>query len=56
VGTLLEASGQNSPAFEGLLGTIEPAELVRIVGVYTGAWMDGEGKFEKVQVVRKGNV
>jgi dienelactone hydrolase len=60
VPTLLEAAGQNSPAFEGLLGTIAPAELVRIVVAYTKAWMNGvfegeEARFEEVEVVRKGN-
>lgn len=41
VPTLLQAAGQNATAYAGLLGTIAPAEMVRILTAYTTAWMKG---------------
>jgi dienelactone hydrolase len=41
VPTLLQASGQGTAAFANLLGTIEPAEMVRILVAYTTTWMKG---------------
>jgi len=70
VPTLLQAAGQNTAALEGLLGTITPAEMVRILVAYTTAWMNGAftgteggpllqgqepGKFPEVSTVMKGN-
>nr|POF26127.1 putative 1-alkyl-2-acetylglycerophosphocholine esterase [Quercus suber] len=70
VPTLFQTAGLNATALAGLLGTIAPAELVRIVTTYTAAWMDvafmdkrqplleGKelGKFPEVSIVRKGNL
>lgn len=68
--TLLQAAGQNTAAFAGLLGTIAPAEIVRILAVYTTAWMNGAfrgkiggpllqgqepGRFPEVSTVMKSN-
>lgn len=68
--TLLQAGGQNTTAFADLLGTIAPAEMVRILAEYTSAWMTGaftgkeEGpllqgqkpsRFPEVSMVMKGN-
>lgn len=41
VPTLLDASGQGTAALADLLGTIAPAEMVRILVAYTVAWMNG---------------
>ncbi|KAK5123602.1 hypothetical protein LTR85_002640 [Meristemomyces frigidus] len=41
VPTLLQAAGQSAAPLADLLGTIAPAEMVRILTVYTTAWMDG---------------
>lgn len=38
---LLQAAGQDTAAFANILGTIAPAEMVRIVVAYTSAWMKG---------------
>lgn len=47
VSTLLEAVGQSTAPFEGLLGMIEPKAMVRILTAFTSEWMrgifDGEG-------------
>ena len=71
VPTLLKAAGQDAAAFDSLLGTIAPAELVRTLTAYTTAWMNGafkgkeEGpllqgqesdKFPAVSITRKGNI
>ena len=70
VPTLLQVAGQNTAALAGLLGTIAPAEMVRILVAYTTAWMNGvftgteggpllqgqePGKFPEVSTVMKGN-
>jgi dienelactone hydrolase len=70
VPTLLQAAGQDTAALDGLLGTIPPAEMVRILVAYTTAWMNGAfagkeggpllrgqepGKFPEVSTVMKGN-
>jgi hypothetical protein len=70
VPTLLQAAGQNTAALAGLLGTIAPAEMVRILVTYTTAWMNGAftgteggpllqgqepGKFPEVSTMMKGN-
>ena len=70
VPTLLQAAGQNTPALADLLGTIAPAEMVRILAAYTTAWMNGAftgkeggplpqgqelGKSPEVSTVMKGN-
>jgi predicted dienelactone hydrolase len=39
--TLLEAAGQSAVQFEGLLGTVAPGEMVRILTAYTTAWVGG---------------
>ncbi|KFZ11970.1 hypothetical protein V502_07321 [Pseudogymnoascus sp. VKM F-4520 (FW-2644)] len=41
VPTLLQAAGQDTTALAGLLGTIDPGEMVRILVAYTTAWMEG---------------
>lgn len=38
---LLQAAKQDTTAFADLLGTIESAEMVRILAAYTAAWMNG---------------
>ena len=38
---LLQAAGQNTADFAGLLGTIASDELVQILTAYTTAWMNG---------------
>lgn len=68
--TLLQAAGQSTATLGDLLGTIAPAELVRILAAYTAAWMNGaftgkvkgpllEGqepdRFPEVSIVMKGN-
>jgi dienelactone hydrolase len=68
--TLLQAAGQSTEPFADLLGTIAPAEMVRILTAYTTAWMDGAftgkeggpllqgkepGKFPEVSTMMKGN-
>ena len=68
--TLLQAAGQNTAAFAGLLGTVAPAEMVQILTAYTTAWMNGAfagkeggpllqgqepGEFPEVSVVMKDN-
>jgi dienelactone hydrolase len=40
-GTLVKAAGMDLAALEGLLGTIDPGELVGILAAYTKVWMDG---------------
>ncbi|KAK5136686.1 hypothetical protein LTR08_002339 [Meristemomyces frigidus] len=70
VPTLLQAAGQDATALAGLLGTIAPAEMVRVLVAYTTAWMKGvftgkEGgpllqgqepaRFPEVSTVMKGN-
>lgn len=70
VPTLLQAAGQDTPEFADLLGTIAPAELVRILATYTTAWMNGVfarkeggplphgqelGKSPEVSTVMRGN-
>lgn len=70
VPTLLQAAGQDTAALAGLLGTIDPGEMVRILVAYTTAWMEGvfrgeeggpllegqePGKFPEVSIVMKGN-
>ena len=44
ISTLLQAAGQSTPALNDLLGTIAPAELVRIMTAYTTVWMNGAFK------------
>ncbi|KAL2126297.1 hypothetical protein VTI74DRAFT_1229 [Chaetomium olivicolor] len=39
--TLFQAAEQSAAPFADLLGTIAPAEMVRILTVYTAAWMKG---------------
>jgi len=39
--TLLQAAGEDTAALAGLLGTIAPAEMVRILVTYTAMWMNG---------------
>ncbi|KFY01136.1 hypothetical protein V490_01065 [Pseudogymnoascus sp. VKM F-3557] len=71
VPTLLQAAGQDATELAGLLGTIEPDEMVRILVTYTTAWMKGafagkeggpllEGqepcKFPEASVVMKYNI
>ncbi|KAF2502202.1 hypothetical protein BU16DRAFT_474360, partial [Lophium mytilinum] len=66
--TLLQAAGEDTAALAGLLGTIAPAELVRILAAYTAAWMKGAvvgkvggpllqgkepGRFPEVSIVKK---
>ena len=41
---LLQAAGQNTADFAGLLGTIARDELVRILTAYTTAWMNGRSQ------------
>jgi dienelactone hydrolase len=41
VPTLLQAAGQDATELAGLLGTIAPHEMVRILVTYTTAWMKG---------------
>jgi dienelactone hydrolase len=70
VPTLLQAAGQSTAPWADLLGTIAPAEMVRILVAYTTAWMNGaftgkeggpllqgqeRGKFPEVSNVIKGN-
>ena len=69
VPTLLQAAGEDAAPYEGLLDTIAPAELVRIMASYTAAWMRGvfrgmeggpllrgeeAGRFPEVSTVLKG--
>lgn len=69
--TLLKAAGQESKAFETLLGSIEPAEMERILVAYTTTWLKGvfagkeaapllhekkPSKFPEVVTVRKANL
>ncbi|CAO2652078.1 Nn.00g003610.m01.CDS01 [Neocucurbitaria sp. VM-36] len=68
--TLLQAAGQDMAVFEDLLGTIEPAEIVRTLAAYTAAWMKGTftgkvggpllqgqepGRYPEVSTVMKSN-
>jgi dienelactone hydrolase len=68
--SLLQASGQDTAPFAGLLGTIAPAHLMRLMVAYTTEWMNGAftGKvggpllqgeeperFPEVSTVMKGN-
>lgn len=68
--SLMRAAGLDTAPFEGLLGSIEPVELVRILAKYTAAWMDGAfagkvggkllegkepGRFPEVTLVRRDN-
>ena len=39
--TLIQAAGESTADLGGLLGTIEPTKLVRIMAEYTAAWMKG---------------
>ncbi|PWN86884.1 hypothetical protein FA10DRAFT_269974, partial [Acaromyces ingoldii] len=70
VPTLLQAAGQNATAYADLLGTIAPAEMVRILTAYTTAWMKGsfagrqggplldgreQAKYPEVSTVMKAN-
>ncbi|KFY36794.1 hypothetical protein V495_07605 [Pseudogymnoascus sp. VKM F-4514 (FW-929)] len=70
VPTLLQAAGQDATELAGLMGTIAPDEMVRILVAYTTAWMNGafagkEGgpllhgqepcKFQEASVVMKDN-
>ncbi|KAK3934335.1 Alpha/Beta hydrolase protein [Diplogelasinospora grovesii] len=70
VPTLFQAAGQSTAPFADLLGTIAPAEMVRILTAYTTAWMNGAftgkeggpllqgqepGKFPEVSTMMKGN-
>lgn len=70
VPTLLQASGQKTEGLDNLLGTIAPAEVVRILTAYTTAWMKGvfagkiggsllqgeePGEFPAVSTMMKGN-
>ena len=70
VPTLLQAAGQDTAALAGLLGTIDPGKMVRILVAYTTAWMEGvfrreeggpllegqePGRFPEVSIVMKGN-
>ena len=41
VPTLLQAAGQDAGALAGVLGTIAPDEMMRIIVAYTTAWMNG---------------
>ncbi|KAF2671637.1 hypothetical protein BT63DRAFT_175996 [Microthyrium microscopicum] len=41
VPTLLEAAGQSTKPLADVLGTIDPAQMVRIVIAYTTEWMNG---------------
>ncbi|KAJ5141270.1 uncharacterized protein N7443_010761 [Penicillium atrosanguineum] len=40
VATLFQAAGQSTAPFADLLGTIAPAEMIRILTAYTTAWMN----------------
>ncbi|KAI5462764.1 Alpha/Beta hydrolase protein [Mariannaea sp. PMI_226] len=68
--TLLQAAGKNTVELEGLLGTIAPTKMVRILSAYTTAWMEGvfagreqgpllqgeePNRFPEVSIVRKRN-
>jgi len=68
--TLFQAAGQSTEPFADLLGTIAPAEMVRILTAYTTAWMNGAfsgdqggellqhqepGEFPEVATMMKGN-
>jgi dienelactone hydrolase len=70
VPTLFQAAGQSTAPFADVLGTIAPAEMVRILTAYTTAWMKGaftgkeggpllqrqdSGKFPEVSILMKGN-
>lgn len=70
VPTLFQAAGKDTEALAGLLGTIAPTEMVRILVAYTTAWMNGafagkEGgplmqgqepdKFPEVSTIMKSN-
>lgn len=70
VPTLLQAAGQSTAPFADLLGTIAPAEMVRILTTYTTAWMNGAfkgketgallqeqepGRSPEVSILMKGN-
>ncbi|KAF1967312.1 hypothetical protein BU23DRAFT_559506 [Bimuria novae-zelandiae CBS 107.79] len=67
---LLQGAGQNTTALADMLGTIEPAELVKILVAYTAEWMNGAfagevggsllqggepDRFPEVSVVKKSN-
>lgn len=70
VGTLLEASEQEVERLSGLLGHIEPIEMVGMLVAWTRAWVERalEGRlsgevierlqkeFEEVKVVKEGNL
>ena len=71
VPTLLQAAGQSAAPFADLLGTIAPAEMVRILTSYTTSWMNGvfagkkgrallqgleQGKFSEVSVLIEGKL
>lgn len=62
--TLFQAAGQDLTAFEDLLGTIEPAEMVQFLAASTATWMTGAltgkvdgrlGKSPEISTVMKDN-